>query len=70
MPKSKILSFEDALKAMRKNKIVQSLNFACRKYKLEWSGANYQLLVEIDGVWEPSLNKVSDFLHQQFTIVS
>ena len=62
------VSFEDALKAMRKGLIVQSVNFACRRYKLGWIGNHFHLFVEIDGIWEQSLNKVIDFIHQQFII--
>lgn len=56
---------EEALKEMRNGKIIQSTMFAQRKYKIE----NSKLYVEINGVWEPSLNKVNDFLQQTFEIV-
>ena len=57
--------FEEALVEMRKGYIVQSTMFAQRRYKIE----NFQLYVEIDGVWEPSLNKVNDFLNQSFKVI-
>lgn len=59
------MKIEEAISKMRTGTIVQSTMFAQRKYKIE----SNTLYVQIDGTWEPSLNKVGDFLDQEFEIV-